>query len=107
MSNNIQKVLSANLLVEGNCVWLDASGQWVFNIENALIARHDVAFDALKNAAEQFEKDGVVVNANLIEITEIDGVIVPNRLRERIRANGPTIGYGVANTVNLDANKAA
>jgi hypothetical protein len=34
-----------------------------------------------------------VLDVNLIEVEEIEGQIRPLRLRERIRAEGPTIEY--------------
>lgn len=87
------KVLTANRLTDGIAVWLDASGQWVENLQDAIIARHGEAVAALEDAGRKALADNLVVDANVIDIVEQDGQLRPLRLRERIRAEGPTIAY--------------
>ncbi|WP_419908643.1 DUF2849 domain-containing protein [Hoeflea sp.] len=87
----MQKVLTANRLSDGIAVWLGANGQWLENIDNALIARHQEAVDALEEAGKSAFNKNLVVDVDLIDVEETDGDIYPIRLRERIRAAGPTI----------------
>lgn len=87
------QVLTANRLTDGIAVWYDTAGTW-----NEWIGRSEVAHG--KEDAERLEAIGKkayanneVLDVNLVEVEEIDGQIRPLRLRERIRAEGPTIEY--------------
>ena len=44
----VDKVLTANRLTDGIAVWLNANGQWVTSLQEALVARHTEAVDALE-----------------------------------------------------------
>lgn len=87
------KVLTANRLSDGIAVWLDANGQWDENLQNAFVARHAEAVSALEATGKQAFGDNLVVDVNVIEVEERNGILWPTRLRERIRAQGPTIVY--------------
>jgi hypothetical protein len=87
----MKKVLTANRLADGIAVWLDACGLWTERIETALVARHDDAVSGLEQAGKSAFNRNVVVDVALIEVEEKQGEIRPVRLRERIRAAGPTI----------------
>ncbi|MBR0555607.1 DUF2849 domain-containing protein [Ciceribacter sp. L1K23] len=87
------KVLTANRLTDGIAVWLDAAGQWNENLQNAFVARHAEAVSTLEETGKKAFADNLVVDVNVIEIEERDGQLWPLRLRERIRAGGPTIPY--------------
>ena len=86
----MMKVLTANRLNDGIAVWLGANGQWQERIDHALVGRHPEAVEALEEAGKLAFNDNLVVNVDLIDVEEIDGDIYPIRLRERIRASGPT-----------------
>lgn len=89
----ILQVLTANRLGDGISVWFDTTGAWNEAIATAEIARtpEDLArLEAIGKAAFAANK---VLDVNLIEIEEVDGKIRPLRLRERIRADGPSIEY--------------
>lgn len=88
-----EKVLTANRLRDGVAVWLDANGQWVTALQDAFIARHGEAITALEEIGKRSLAANEVVDVNVIEVEETDGVIWPLRLRERIRAQGPTMEY--------------
>ncbi len=88
-----QKVLTANRLGDGIAVWLDAAGNWSEKLQDSLVARHDQAVAALEAAGRQALASNLVVDANVIDVEERDGVLHPLRLRERIRAEGPTMAY--------------
>ncbi|WP_337270954.1 DUF2849 domain-containing protein [Oryzifoliimicrobium ureilyticus] len=89
----VDKVLTANRLTDGVAVWLNANGEWVTSLQDALIARHAEAVTALEEIGKAAFADNKVVDVNVIEVKETDGVIWPLRLRERIRAQGPTMEY--------------
>lgn len=87
------RVLTANRLTDGISVWLAADGEWTTSIVEAFLARHDDAVAALEAAGQQALADNRVIDVNVIEIEETASGPRPNRLRERIRADGPTIDY--------------
>ncbi len=84
------KVITANRLLDGDVVWLGENDVWV---ERVTLAR---TFDCKDDVAEGLsigavaEKDQKVVGVYEMDVTIEDGIIVPVRLRERIRAKGPT-----------------
>lgn len=103
----VDKVLTANRLTDGISVWLDASGEWATTLQGARIARDADAVAALEVIGKQAYADNKVVDVTVIEVQETDGVLWPLRLRERIRAEGPTMeyapGYPVADPAFIDA----
>lgn len=84
------KVITANRLLNGDVVWLGEHGTWV---ERVTLAR---VYDGKEAVAEglalgqEAERNQEVVGVYDMAVTLEDGVIVPVRLRERIRAAGPT-----------------
>lgn len=86
----MMKVLTANRLTDGIAVWLGANGRWLERIDHALIARHREAVDALEQAGQSAFHENLIVDVAVIDVDEVDGEIYPIRLRERIRAKGPT-----------------
>ncbi|MGQ3277850.1 MAG: DUF2849 domain-containing protein [Shinella sp.] len=102
------KVLTANRLSDGISVWLDAAGTWNEHLQSAFVARHKEAVDALEATGKQAYADNTVVDDNVVDVEEVDGVLRPLRMRERIRAEGPSIVYaagyaGLTATVNSAA----
>ena len=87
------KVLTANRLSDGIAVWLDASGQWIEDLQGALIARHSEAVASLEEIGKRDLSANLVVDVAVVDVSEEGGKIWPLRLRERIRAAGPTIPY--------------
>ena len=87
------KVLTANRLGDGIAVWLDANGQWTERLQDAFVARHAEAVTAIEDAGRKAFASNVVLDVNVIEFEEKGGLLRPLRLRERIRAEGPTIAY--------------
>ncbi len=102
----VDKVLTANRLTDGIAVWLDANGAWVTSLQDALVARHAEAVTALEDIGKKAYADNKVVDVNVIEVQETNGVLWPLRLRERIRAQGPTMeyapGYAIADPKFID-----
>ena len=89
----VDKVLTANRLTDGIAVWLDANGEWSTSLQEALVARHAEAEAALETIGKKSYADNKVVDVALVEVKETDGALWPLRLRERIRAEGPTMKY--------------
>lgn len=89
----VSKVLTANRLSDGISVWLDAAGNWVRSLQDAFIARHAEAVTALEATGKQAFEDNKVVDANVVDVEEVNGTLRPLRMRERIRAEGPSIPY--------------
>ncbi|SEP99386.1 Protein of unknown function [Devosia sp. YR412] len=83
------EILTGNELTSGGTVYLDAKGGWVEDLQAARLfakeeaAERDAALVATKGT-------GRVISLEIEEVTLEAGVITPKRLRERIRANGPT-----------------
>ncbi|MEM7567175.1 MAG: DUF2849 domain-containing protein [Pseudomonadota bacterium] len=84
------KIVTANRLTDGLAVWLSET-LWVERIEEA----HPLSTPQEVAAAEAEAARAVaarrVVDVATIDVTLEDGVPVPVRLRERIRAAGPTV----------------
>jgi len=87
------KVLTANRLTDGIAVWRDASGQWVENLQDALVARHAEAVASLEAIGKRDFAANRVVDVAVVDVQEVKGQLWPLRLRERIRAAGPTMEY--------------
>ncbi len=85
------KILTANRLTDGIAVWLAPDHSWAETIDAAKVARDKAGEENLERAGEIAAQKNQVVDVNLIDIEIVDGRIHPLRLRERIRAAGPTI----------------
>ena len=85
------KVLAANRLRDGEAVWFSSNRRWMTTIAGADIARDADDEARLGAIGKAGLRDNEVVDAELIEVELTGGGdIVPVRLRERIRAAGPT-----------------
>ncbi len=87
------KVLTANRLTDGVAVWLAEGGLWQTSLQGARVAETAEEIETLEAVGKAATADNLVVDVNLIDVENLDGVLVPQRLRERIRADGPTINY--------------
>lgn len=84
------KILTANRLVDGEAVWLAADRSWVENVQLSELAPDADTASRLEAAGKAALTANEVVDVNLIDVVVVDGLIRPTRLREQIRANGPT-----------------
>ncbi|UVK40480.1 DUF2849 domain-containing protein [Mesorhizobium sp. AR10] len=100
------KVLTANRLTDGIAVWY-ADGGWAETIGNAEIAHDKAAEDRLEAIGAKAYADNEVVDVNLIDVTLVDGVVEAVRLREKIRAAGPTIRCDLGKQARPEAVRAA
>ena len=87
------QILTANRLTDGVVVWYDVDGHWSESIARSQIARNKEDAERLEAIGKQAFAANIVLDVNLIDIEENNGFIRPLRLRERIRAEGPTIDY--------------
>ncbi len=87
------KVLTANRLADGTAVWLDANGHWTQVLQDALVARHAEAIAALEAIGKRDFAENRVVDVAVVDVQDVNGQLWPVRLRERIRAQGPTMHY--------------
>lgn len=97
------KVVTANRLDNGLVVFLDPQGGWTLDIAEARILDDDEIDAALAYGKEQ-DDARIIVDSYAIDVQVTDGLAVPVRLREKIRAErGPTIVYGEAERTKLTA----
>lgn len=90
------KIISANRLSDGIVVYLTGSG-WVVSIGAAAILNAEDAIDAGLATAKRAVANREIVDVAAIDVTlDENSAPVPVRLRERIRAFGPTVEYGEA-----------
>jgi hypothetical protein len=85
------KVLTANRLSDGAVVYLADDGGWTRDFADAARLYPDAAAGALEQA---LARPRVLVGAYLVEV---EGEVVEKRerLREAIRARGPTVGHSL------------
>ncbi len=86
----IPQVLTANRLTDGEAVWWATDQRWSETLEGSDVAWDQVAADQLTAIGKAAFAKNQVVDVNLIDVTVDGGAITPLRLRERIRAAGPT-----------------
>ena len=85
------EVITANSLKHGLVVFRTAGG-WTLNVDRASLHEGKDAVAAALERAKADAARNVVVDPYPIQVTQNGGHIVPTRLRERIRAEGPTTG---------------
>jgi len=84
------KILTANRLIDGEAVWFSTAHRWSETIEGSEIATDKAAEEYLTGIARTATENNEVVDAVLIDVQLADGEIRPLRLREQIRAAGPS-----------------
>lgn len=90
-----KRVITASRLIDGAVVWRDAAGRWQEDFDLAWSSDDDVAVAQMLTDAEADEAKGVVVSPYVVEVKLQQAAgsrsVAPSRLRERIRAFGPTV----------------
>lgn len=84
-------VITGNRLRDGAVVWRGAAGDWSRDISDASIHATEGQLAASLDAARTEEASGRIIGVYEVEIETRDSRIVPARLRERVRAGGPTV----------------
>lgn len=89
-----EMVITGNRLGDGAVVWRDAAGDWATDFAAAAIYATAEDLAGGLEAARADETRGSVIGVYEAEVETRDGRAVPVRLRERIRADGPTVAFG-------------
>ena len=87
-----QQMITANRLSDGAVVFLASGGRWVEHFAEGRLANNEAEAGALQQIAEAAVTCAEVVGPYLIDVGLLDGRLQPTRYRERIRAEGPSIG---------------
>lgn len=85
------QVLTANRLDDGEVVYLAADGAWVLSLSAAKILATAAEGAVDLKIGEQAEREQLIVHAYLFDVTIRDGQVKPVKMREVIRAAGPTV----------------
>ncbi len=89
------RVLTANRLGDGRVVYLSEDGGWVSKLDAARLVRDDAEAETAEAAGAAAVADRFVVEPYLIDVELVEDGVQPARLRERIRAQGPTTGHSL------------
>ncbi len=98
------RAITANRLIDGVVVYLTRDGGWSGKIGDSLVAHAADQTGRMKTIAERAERSQQVVGACLIDVAVENGMVHPVRLREAIRAGGPTVGLAASHAGNGNGN---
>jgi hypothetical protein len=87
------KVLTANRLSDGIAVWYSTGKGWDTDISTAELASDAAGEARLSAAGAESCARNEVIDVNVIDAELSGGKPAATKLRERIRAEGPTINY--------------
>jgi hypothetical protein len=87
------KVLTANRLSDGIAVWYSPSKGWDVDIATAELVSDAVGEARLTAIGAAAYANNEVIDVNVVDAEFADGKPAATKLRERIRAEGPTIDY--------------
>jgi Protein of unknown function (DUF2849) len=88
-----EMVLTANRLIDGIAVWYSTEDTWSLSIQDARVVTGKDDIAALEAIGKKAFDANLVVDAAMVDVARVEGRIQPLRMRERIRAEGPTIDY--------------
>ena len=83
------EILTGNELMSGATVYLDRAGNWVEDLQQSRVFQKDEV-EARDAAIAASKKTGRINSIEIETVKVAAGTIVPDRIRERIRAEGPT-----------------
>jgi hypothetical protein len=86
------QVITANRLADGLVVYLARDGGWSRRLADGWVSRDEAEAVRLNELAADAQKRCLVVGPYPIDVTVEGGAVKPVRLREAIRAEGPTVG---------------
>jgi hypothetical protein len=93
-SDGPRKVVTGNRLGDGRVVFLTIDGDWSPDIAAARVLDGAAEVKEAEAYAQAQHDARIVVEPYVIDVEVTDGTARPTRLRERIRAAGPTVDYG-------------
>ena len=85
------QVITASRLRDGIVLFVGPSNTWVETIAAAEVFQTAEATSAGLAAAASAEADNLVLDIYAVDVSNKNGVPVPTRMREAIRAQGPTV----------------
>ncbi|WDR03780.1 DUF2849 domain-containing protein [Devosia algicola] len=85
----MMEILAGNELTSGGVVYLDPAGRWVQDMQAAWRFSEDDGAARDKAIADS-NATTRIVSVEIVAVCEIDDILVPLRMRERIRSKGPT-----------------
>lgn len=85
------KIVTANRIGDGVVVFLAEGERWTERVHESLVTDGEEEEAQLMAVAKKFNRDAVVIEPYLIDVTREGDEIRPVRYRERIRAFGPSI----------------
>ncbi len=88
--------VTANRLADGRVVFRTGDGSWSARIADAAVANSEAAAAPVLSGAQADADNQIIVDPYVIELDLSGPAPRPSRLREAIRAFGPTIAYGPA-----------
>ena len=87
----MSQLITASRLQDGAVVFLGSDGIWVERLDRAmLLDDKDAVARGLAQGSEA-EASNIVLDVYAIDVSTKSGAVVPTKLREAIRARGPTI----------------
>lgn len=96
MKPSNMQVISANDLLSGDVVYLDASGAWTRALAGAVLIADGQEADALLREAKA--QPGNVIDPYLIDVTVGPDGPIPSHIRERLRDSGPSFRTNLQRT---------
>lgn len=92
------RVITANRLEDGAVVWFAGAAAWRASLDDAVASDDDDTVAGWLAAAKQLEAAGTLISVYEVEVEPASAPgarrLTPVRLRERIRADGPTVAVG-------------
>ena len=90
------QMITANRLTDGAVVFLASQGRWVERFEEGRLANNEDEAASLQAFADGAVARAEVVAPYLIDVSEQGGRLLPAKYRERIRAEGPSVGARIS-----------
>lgn len=90
------QVVTASRLRDGRAVYLTVGNTWSEKIAGSLVSSSENESEAMLADAHAAADSQVVVDPYLIDVALDDALPRPVAMREKIRATGPTVDYGIS-----------
>lgn len=97
-----KKVVTANRLIDGIVIFVGPDTDWVSDIKQATVFEDGPELDAALDFGTEQVAMRQIVDPYAIDVEVVGGHPIPERLRERIRAVGPSVDYGEAERKRLE-----
>ncbi len=88
-TTSFKEILSANELVSGASVYLSYAGHWLAEMQKARVFLESEQ-DERERVMELAQNSSRLISLERVRVKHCKGRIVPCRLRDKIRASGPS-----------------